>query len=375
MSLTSKIGKVVLAFLAGVVFLIALVGARVGLAYFAIERDSFEPETARERIEAMTADEVEEAQAEVERTEAGLGDELDDLSGEIEDDVDQLIAAKKRRDEATGELAPYAASPSLPDDMFESFLLVGADLSGRLADAIIYVLLPSDGSAPIFASLPRDLYLPSLCTREFNRINAALAGCRGVATGPELLSLTVEDFTGVSVDHFALVNFTGFTKVIDALGGVEICVENPTRDLKSKLSLPAGCTEADGLTALQWVRSRRTQVLIDGVWQSTGASDFSRQQHQQEILQQLAGKLSSYSSITALGAVAERVAESVRLDSGFSLTDAVSLAWEYRRVNPSEFRRVTLSYEDYRTPAGAAVLLPTKSFNDALGVVYPPAAR
>ena len=88
----------------------------------------------------------------------------------------------------------------------------------------------------------------------------------------------------------------------------------------------------------------------------------------------LRGKLRHYGSLAALGEIADRLADFVRLDEAFSITDAVSLAWSYRDLDPTSLRRVTLTYENYRTPAGAAVLLPTVSFFDALTAVYPIAA-
>ena len=62
------------------------------------------------------------------------------------------------------------------------------------------------------------------------------------------------------------------------------------------------------------------------------------------------------------------------LDEAFSLGDAVSLAWSYRDLDPSSLARVSLSYDNYWTPSGAAVLLPTAPFIDALAAAYPPVA-
>ncbi|MDH5371755.1 MAG: LCP family protein, partial [Acidimicrobiia bacterium] len=202
----------------------------------------------------------------------------------------------------------------------------------------------------------------------------ALGGCRGVATGPELLSLTVEDFTGVAVDHFAQVDFSGFRRVVDVLGGIEICVDNPTRDWRAELYLDAGCVQADGATALAWTRSRHTQELIGGTWQSVGASDFTRQEHQQKVLIALLSKMKSYGSLASLGEIAGELADYVRLDEAFSIGDAVSLAWSNKDVDPQTLARVSLEYENYRTSAGAAVLLPTMSFTEALAAAYPPIA-
>lgn len=365
----SRTARLLLSIALGCLFVTGVAGLRIGLAYWSIERDAFDPAAARDRLVAMTDSETAAAQSDLADLEQSL---LDDGPVAAPDpDTDVSIELEPVEEDPR---FPNMRSPRLPDDLFDTYLLVGSDLSGALADAIIFVLLPADGSEPILASLPRDLYLPSLCTDSYARINAALGGCRGVATGGELLSLTVEDFTGVEVDHFIQVNFDGFRQVIDTLGGIEICVEHPTRDWKAELYLEAGCTNATGEQALAWVRTRSTQELIDGSWQSVGASDFTRQQHQQDVLIQLLGRMKDFGSIAALGEVAGQLAEYVRLDESFSIGDAVALAWSNKNIDPENLLRVSLEYENYRTPNGAAVLLPLGTFLDSLAAAYPPIA-
>lgn len=264
-------------------------------------------------------------------------------------------------------------SPLLPDDMFTSILLIGSDASGALADSIIYVLLPSDGSDPIMASIPRDLWLPNRCTGGFTRINANLNGCGESASGPELLALAVEDFTGVIVDHYARVNFGGFSNVIDWMGGISVCVNAPTRDLKSHLDIPAGCMTAGGETALAWVRSRHTEQLVGGEWKAVASSDFSRQARQQDVLLQLARKLAAYRSPTSLAEALQRLSSAVRLDDGWGLTEIATLGFRYRDLDTEAIVRIRLDAQDYRTSGGAWVLLPRESFNHTLAEVYPPA--
>lgn len=367
----SRTSRIIISVVLGVVFVVGVAGLRVGMAYWSIERDTFDPTAARDRLESMTDAETETAQDDLAVLEAQLTQEARDEDQELPDEPEAPDAGFMLEEVEDDLRFPHMRSPQVPDDLFDTYLLVGSDLSGALADVIIMVLMPQDGSAPILASLPRDLYLPSLCTDSYSRINAALGGCRGVASGPELLSLTVQDFTGIAVDHFLRVNFSGFRGVIDVLGGVEICVDHPTRDSKAELYLDAGCTLADGAVTLAWVRSRHTQELVDGVWRSVGASDFTRQEHQQDVLIKLLGKVRQFGSLAALGELADELADYVRLDESFSIGDAVSLAWSYRDIDPSSLQRVGLTYENYRTPAGAAVLLPTMSFVDALSAVYP----
>ena len=111
--------------------------------------------------------------------------------------------------------------------------------------------------------------LPNRCRQNYTRINETFFGCRDEINGPTLLALTVSDFTGIPIDHFALFTFDGFEEIVDELGGIEICTEYPVRDRKADLNLPGGCTLASGEQALAWVRSRSTQELIDGDRKST----------------------------------------------------------------------------------------------------------
>ncbi len=267
------------------------------------------------------------------------------------------------------------SSPLLPDEMFTSILLIGADASGYLADVMIFILIPEDGGAPMMVSLPRDLWLPNPCTGGYSRLNANLGGCKGSASGPELLSIAVEDFTGVVVDHFARVNFEGFKAVIDRMGGITVCVNAPTRDIKAELELPAGCSVANGATALGWVRSRSAEQLVGEEWKPIASSDFTRQRHQQDVLFQLGRKLASYGTVASLGNALSNLASAVRLDDGWSIVDIAGLAFRYRDLTEDEIVRLKIPTSDYITSGGAYVLRPTERFNDVLAEAYPAAAR
>lgn len=278
------------------------------------------------------------------------------------DELQSLKAGQRFNTYAFGEL--------IPDEVFEAYLLLGSDLFG-LADVIILFLQPTDGADPIMVSLPRDLYVWNVCRHRFTRINEGLGGCREVATGPEMMAIMVEDYTGIPIDHLARVDFSGFARLVDVMGGTAICVNHPTRDRKAHLDIPTtGCRNADGATTLAWVRSRQTQQFIDGRWVTVAGSDFARQARQQDVLFQMAGKMAGFASPTALADRLNAVSSVVRLDSGWTFGEAVSTAWRYRgldRDSVSSFQIVTIGY---RAPGGAAVLLPTRPFKDQLEEVY-----
>ncbi len=294
-------------------------------------------------------------------------------------DVEDLAAEQAELAEAVnlvGPFDPYEFSPHsfgdpIADSLFESYLLIGTDESGFRADAIILALQPTDGGSPIMVSLPRDLYVWNACKRTFTRLNAGLGGCVGMASGSEMMAILVEDFTGIPIDHLARVDFPGFEAVVDAMGGTTICVDHPTRDEKSGLNIGAGCHDADGATTLAWVRSRGAQEFVDGSWVSAAAGgDYTRQQRQQDVLFQLAANASGFPSPGSLSSQLSAVAASVRLDSGWTFGQAVAAAWEYRGISRSSVKGFAISIKNYRTPAGAAVLLPTRSFKSQLDTVY-----
>lgn len=268
-----------------------------------------------------------------------------------------------------------ARSPRLPDEDFTAILLIGTDASRARADVMILALLPEDGSPPAMVSLPRDLYLPNPCTGTFTRLNSTFNGCGERASGPELAALAVEDFTGIEVDHYARVDFPGFIKVIDWMGGVTICPRAPTRDRKAHLDIGADCHTVGGATALAWVRSRQPEQLIDGEWRPVGGSDFVRQRRQQELLVQLARRLAAHSSVANLAAALENLSHAVRVDEGWSVAEMAALGFRYRGLDPDDIVRLTLPVEDHRTAGGEMVLLPTETFHQTLRSVYPSSGR
>jgi LCP family protein required for cell wall assembly len=329
----------------------------------AVAIESFDPESARSGLDDRGSD-----------TSNWVFTEPSDASGTEEAQESQLELALAF--DLTQQMDPHTFNPHvfgspIDDDLFTSYLLVGADASGFLADVIILVLEPGDGSAPIMVSLPRDLYVWNVCESSFTRLNAGLVGCGEEASGTEMLAILVQDYTGIPVDHSARVDFTGFARIVDTMGGTTICVDYPTRDVKSHLEIDkAGCRHADGETTLAWVRSRHTEQLRGGVWVLVGGSDFGRQDRQQDVLFQLAGKAADFSSPATLTRKLSAVTSSVRLDDSWTFTRAVAIAWRYRGISKDSVLRFSIEATNYRTPGGAAVLLPTSPFVDQLEEVY-----
>ena len=266
---------------------------------------------------------------------------------------------------------PVPVSPRIPDSAHQAILVVGSDRpigATRRADVIMLALIPSDGSNPLLVSVPRDLYLDNPCGGGRERINAALNGC-GAVSGPDLLAVAIEDFTGIPVDHYVVFDFDGFARVIDAAGGVEVCVDHPTFDTNTTpdLNLPAGCSTLDGRMALSWVRSRKTRQMVDGVERSVpGVGDHTRQARQRQVVLQMIQRLSGYSSPAQIVSLAQSLPGAFVLDSGLSLTGAVGIAWDLRG-RAGSIRTPTIAVTSYTTADGAWVALPTRPFAETIG--------
>jgi LCP family protein required for cell wall assembly len=295
--------------------------------------------------------------------------------------ADARVAMERDQGQTLDDDGTDDTAAALRDELV-AILLVGSDerpqIESRRADVIMMLVVPPDGLDPLLFSLPRDLYLPDPCSGGRQRINAALNGCGDQANGPELLAIVVEDFTGIRADHFAIVNFWGFRDVIDAVGGVEICVDNPVRDANTRpdpLDLPAGCTSAEGGQALAWMRSRRTQEFIDNRWRLIGVSDFDRNQRQQELILQALIRLRDFRNVSELTALAESLRDAFVIDEAMSIADAVSLAWFLRGLDLDAIVRPVIPTRGLLAPNGDSVVTPTESFADTLRAVYPDAAQ
>ncbi|WP_179205680.1 LCP family protein [Corynebacterium glutamicum] len=129
----------------------------------------------------------------------------------------------------------------------------GGDIGVGRTDTIMVLHLPRSGE-PTLLSIPRDSYV-NIPGWGMDKINAAFT-----VGGPELLAQTVEESTGLRVDHYAEIGMGGLANMVDAIGGVEMCPSEPIQDPLANLDIQAGCQEFDGATALGYVRTRATAM-------------------------------------------------------------------------------------------------------------------
>ncbi len=136
----------------------------------------------------------------------------------------------------------------------EQTLATGGDTGNGRTDTILLVHVPGIGSdaRTTMVSIPRDSYV-AIPGYGHDKINAAFA-----LGGAPLLAQTVEQATGLRLDHFAEIGFSGFASLVDALGGVTVCPTAAIDDPLAGITLPAGCQHLNGRTALGYVRTRAT---------------------------------------------------------------------------------------------------------------------
>jgi LCP family protein required for cell wall assembly len=199
----------------------------------------------------------------------------------------------------------------------ERKLATGHDIGGRRSDTIMVLHMPSNGGRPVLVSLPRDSYVP-IPGHGSEKINAAYA-----FGGPRLLAETVQNVTGLRIDHFMTIGFGGFVRVVDAIGGVRLCLKAPLVDPAAGLHLHKGCQTLDGAEALGFVRSRH----------NFATQDLQRIQNQRVFLRALLRKLTSagvianpFSSLPA----ASGLAGTLTVDNGTHLFQLLQVALALR---------------------------------------------
>ena len=194
-------------------------------------------------------------------------------------------------------------------------LSTGGDLGSGRTDTILLVHIPvvTSRQPTTMVSIPRDSYV-DIPGWGMDKINAAFA-----EGGAPLLTQTVESATGLRVDHYAEIGFGGFGDVVDALGGVRMCLAEPVDDPLAGISLPAGCQLLDGAGALGYVRSR-----------ATPRADLDRMQHQREFMSTLLARSSSPSvwlNPWRWYSVPHAAVGALTVDTGTHVWDLALLGW------------------------------------------------
>lgn len=228
-------------------------------------------------------------------------------------------------------------------DAEQAALSTGPDEGGQRTDSIIVVHHSSSGPSSMI-SLPRDSYV-MIPGYGRDKLNAAYA-----VGGPELLVATVEGATGLRIDGYLEIGFGGFAGVVDALGGVDICVPFPMQDERAGIDLAPGCQELDGAQALGFVRSRYTDPR----------GDIGRAERQRQFLGAIIAKAASPWTVALpwrYYAFSTASARGLSVGEDTSLYEAGQILLTMRGVSNGSGLSLVVPIEDpaYQTEAGTAV--------------------
>ena len=231
----------------------------------------------------------------------------------------------------------------------QNALHVGHD-PGQRSDTMILLHIPRGGGKAVLISLPRDSYvtIPAhkdatghLVPAAKNKLNAAYS-----IGGPQLTVATIEANTHVRIDHYVEINFLGFVKMVNALGGVTVCTPSAISDpvhydpatggkVGSGLELPKGKSHVNGAVALEYVRAREFDP----------SADIGRIQRQQKFMAAMMQKAESTGTLLdpfKLVGFLNAVTGSLRTDPGFGASQIIRLAKKLHNMSPSHVELLTV---------------------------------
>ncbi len=239
---------------------------------------------------------------------------------------------------AWSSLGRVAAVPAQgPEDTpGRTFLVVGSDsraglsarerrrlgtgtAAGRRTDTIMLLHVPAGDGPTVLVSVPRDSYV-AIPGRSRNKINAAYA-----FGGPSLLLRTVEQASGLRIDGYVETGLSGYANLVDAVGGIDVCVKRAIKDDKAHIDLRKGCQTFDGVTALGYARARY----------SDPRGDLGRVERQRQVLAAIAGRTLSPSVVLVpwrAFPAASAGGEALTVDEGTSPTDLLAFVQAMRAV-------------------------------------------
>ncbi|WP_411134860.1 LCP family protein [Streptomyces sp. C10] len=218
---------------------------------------------------------------------------------------------------------------------------------GQRSDTTMLLHLAADRRSATAVSIPRDLMVEvPHCKRPDGTETAPRAGQFNgafAAGGPACTIRTVEKMTGIRIDHYLIIDFVGFTKMVDAVDGVEVCLPRPVHDPAAHLALPAGRQTLHGEEALGYVRARKS--LGNG-------SDTQRMERQQRFLGALVKKVQSNGVLlnpTRLYPVLDAATSSLTTDTALaSLKGLYELVRSARRIPTDRIQFMTVPRREYR---------------------------
>ncbi|MEP6463970.1 MAG: LCP family protein [Frankiaceae bacterium] len=263
--------------------------------------------------------------------------------------------------------------PAAADGPAQNFLIVGSDtreapgtqqfgarkgsvkyVAGARSDTIMLMHIPGGKAKATIISFPRDSWVPIPAFTGADGIHHSAFHQRINSTfalgGAPLLVAVMQQLSGLRVDHYVQVDFAGFQRIVDAVGGVNLCVKTTRDDKDSGDFLTAGVHKVNGKQALAFARDRKTFP----------AQDLARIKDQQYLVSVLLHKVLSAGTLTnpfKVNALVSAVVRSTTVDRDLSVGDMRDFAMRMRRLDPKHVTLLTAPVQGDARIGGADVLL------------------
>jgi LCP family protein required for cell wall assembly len=189
---------------------------------------------------------------------------------------------------------------------------------GMRSDTLILVRYDTKAKQVSMMSIPRDLWVRMSDNDRFAKVNAAYQ------RGADVLVRTVQRALNVPIHHYIEINFSGFKQIVDAIGGVHVCVPRASRDKATGFHIGRkACKLQSGVEALSYARARHFEEKIDGVWRLEGTGDVGRGTRQRAFMSMLAKDAAKYLAQHPLDAhnVLDAFGAAVSVDERLDLID------------------------------------------------------
>lgn len=230
---------------------------------------------------------------------------------------------------------------------------IGGEAAGMRSDTTMVLHISADRSRVELVSIPRDslVDIPS-CTMTNGKTTRATHGmfnsafATGWDNGGDMTSAaactinTVQQNTGLTINHFVVVDFAGFQQMVDSIGGVPMCIPTDMKSDLAGLDLTAGFQTLDGPTALAYARARKGQGVGDG-------SDTNRIGNQQKLIAAMVREVLSRDVLTnpqKLLSFLSAATGSLTADSEMTLGNMTGLAYNLRNISSGNITFMTIPF-------------------------------
>ena len=338
------------------------------------QTEEFSQEVIENIIEGVTTTSIQNSEQEIQSEESS------------KPSFEELEISIEQTNEITKNFNVFIASEDITG--FDTYLLIGSDerseeiintrgkVFGKRADVIILGMVNQITKETTLLSFPRDLLVVNLCTNKLERINGTFTK-NDCGNSAENLAAHIYKISGIKVNHFASFDFEGFETIIDSVGGIEICVDKTQREGYS-FELQEGCQNTTGLTTLNWVVSRSTEVLVgektvdsegndNSEWKPmAGVSDLTRIKRQQYVVVQLINELKSFDSLNEVNNLIKALENTFIIDENLTINKAAELLWSFRDFDITKVNKITTPTDYLTLQDGRQVLVLNQSLYNFL---------